>query len=956
MIHHTFKAAAAFVLSAGLIHAGPADAHSYGEALQKSILFYEAQQAGPLPEWNRIAWRGDSVPDDGADVGVDLRGGWFDAGDHVKFGFPMAATTTLLAWGGVDYREAYEASGQLPHLLNNLRFVNDYFINAHVSPNEFYGQVGLGHEDHGFWGPAEVVHLKIPNSRASMKIDLDCPGPDLAAETAAAMAASSMVFEPTDATYAQTLMSHAVDLYDFAEATTGEDGTDNAYSNCITDAQSFYNSTHGVYWDEMAWGAVWLWRATGDDHYLDRALYYYDLMGFETQSDTPVYTWSLSWNDKAYGVYVLLAGLLGDERFHTDAQRYLDHWSVGDGQRTAAGLAVVDGSGWGVNRYAANLAFLALHYADTLGEDHSLYNRYHAFGKRQIDYILGDNPLNLSYLIGYGDDYPINVHHRGSHGSWADSLSVPAQQRHELIGAVVAGPDADTNYTEDRGDYIMNEVAIDYNAGFTGAAAALYSLYGGDALPESEFPPAVDPQDDEWLIGASVNSSGSRHMEIRAVLQNRTTTPAQGRDDLYFRYFYDLSELYDAGYTVNDVNLTTAFSQASSVTGLHAWGDGSSHIYYAEVSFAGDWVYPGGQSDHRREVQFRAALPDSLPADAWDHSNDPSWDPAFQNPSQQYGAPATGMALYSSEGLLWGQEPGQGCGPETGINCPPQAQDLTLSTDYQTPVAVELQGTDSDGVVVDYEIVSQPANGSLSGAGAERTYSPESGFSGTDKFTYRAIDDDGAASEPATVTIQVGQAAVPSLSISGPGVGTVFAPEEGFELHLSVSHIDALRVDIDGTEVGEFEASQTVPLTAPEQEGDFVVTMEALGTEGQTLGISDSRQFTVELDSDPGPGPGEGQCTFAIQSEWGEGYVGAIVINNEGSQAIDGWQVEWAFTDGSTLLHVWNAELSGSNPYTASHLTWNRRIEPGQSVEFGFQVSKGSSEAQIPDVTGAVCE
>src|SRR5690625_2086461 len=87
-----------------------AHAHQYGEALQKSLYFFEAQQASPLPEWNRVPWRGDSVPTDGQDVGVDLRGGWFDAGDHVKFGFPMASTATLLAWGGVDYRDAYEQS------------------------------------------------------------------------------------------------------------------------------------------------------------------------------------------------------------------------------------------------------------------------------------------------------------------------------------------------------------------------------------------------------------------------------------------------------------------------------------------------------------------------------------------------------------------------------------------------------------------------------------------------------------------------------------------------------------------------------------------------------------------------------------------------------------------------------------------------------------------------------
>ena len=37
--------------------------------------------------------------DDGCDVNVDLTGGWYDAGDFVKFNFPMAYSVTTLAWG-----------------------------------------------------------------------------------------------------------------------------------------------------------------------------------------------------------------------------------------------------------------------------------------------------------------------------------------------------------------------------------------------------------------------------------------------------------------------------------------------------------------------------------------------------------------------------------------------------------------------------------------------------------------------------------------------------------------------------------------------------------------------------------------------------------------------------------------------------------------------------------------
>lgn len=48
---------------------------NYGEALQKSIWFYDAQRSGDLPASNRVSWRGDSALRDGSDVGLDLSGG-----------------------------------------------------------------------------------------------------------------------------------------------------------------------------------------------------------------------------------------------------------------------------------------------------------------------------------------------------------------------------------------------------------------------------------------------------------------------------------------------------------------------------------------------------------------------------------------------------------------------------------------------------------------------------------------------------------------------------------------------------------------------------------------------------------------------------------------------------------------------------------------------------------------
>ena len=44
------------------------------------LYFYEAQRSGHLPATNRVSWRNDSALNDGSDVGLDLSGGYYDAG------------------------------------------------------------------------------------------------------------------------------------------------------------------------------------------------------------------------------------------------------------------------------------------------------------------------------------------------------------------------------------------------------------------------------------------------------------------------------------------------------------------------------------------------------------------------------------------------------------------------------------------------------------------------------------------------------------------------------------------------------------------------------------------------------------------------------------------------------------------------------------------------------------
>ena len=117
--------------------------YDYDSVLHDSILFYEAQRSGKLPNSNRVPWRKDSALNDRGQNGEDLSGGWYDAGDYVKFGFPMAFSVTMLSWGLVQYGDAYEDAGELNYMLDCIKWPLDYFMKAHIKQEEFYGQVGL---------------------------------------------------------------------------------------------------------------------------------------------------------------------------------------------------------------------------------------------------------------------------------------------------------------------------------------------------------------------------------------------------------------------------------------------------------------------------------------------------------------------------------------------------------------------------------------------------------------------------------------------------------------------------------------------------------------------------------------------------------------------------------------------------------------------------------------------
>jgi len=458
----------------------------YGEALQKNFLFYEANRSGDLGADNRLEWRSDSTLNDGSTVGRDLEGGYFDAGDHVKFGQPMAASVNMLAWGGIEYKDSYQQSGQFDELLDAVKWGTDYFLKAHETSNgqtsKLWVQVGEGGgaNDHGYWGAPETVEANT--TRNAFAIDPANPGSDVAASTSSALAAAAMLFRGVDDQYADELLKNAKQLYDFAETYQGK------YSDSVGAANPFYTSWSG-FGDELASGAAWLHKATGEQSYLTKAEDH-----FKGKVGN-LGDWSWAVDDHSYGAAVILAQESDDSFFKGQVEGWLDKWLNGNSniKYTSGGFA--HRARWGSVPVTSSAAYLAQLYNDTVKVD----SRYSDFANNQVDYILGDNPANLSYMVGFGDNYPERTHHRGSSPNLAGQPT--AVQEHILYGAVVGGPDSpdDFAHNDRRDDWVTNEVGVSYNAPLASALIQQYDNLGGDPLSEGEL---------DQLIGVDANGVG----------------------------------------------------------------------------------------------------------------------------------------------------------------------------------------------------------------------------------------------------------------------------------------------------------------------------------------------------------------------------------------------------------------------------------------------------------------
>ena len=439
------------------VHA--ADTDNYAKLLQYSMYFYDGNMCGDdVDSASAFDWRGD------CHTGDEVVGGFHDAGDHVKFGLPAGYSAATLGWGYYEFKDAYDSLGQTAHLKEITNRFCKYFKDCTVlsgdTVSKFCYQIGQGGggNDHGYWGPPETQE-SIKGSRKAFWTSSGAS--DIAAEYAAALAVNYLNFgNAEDLKYAEALYKFSTQY--------------NASSNTLEGTTPFYESN--TYEDDQAWAAGFLYLATKDDKYKS---FMDNFFATGNRQWGEVYT-PLGWSNAESGAAALYGEIAGDWKW---ANSY-----VSKNCTDKTKFWMPDWASWGSARTNTAMQLVAMVVSKHTDNDYS------DWCKAQMGMILGDNSTGKNLVVGFNENSPKYPHHRAAsgHAYTSSDEATPAWDEtnsHVLVGALVGGPTSSdfSTYNDSIKDAKSNEVALDYNAAFVGAAAALYDKYKTGSL-ESNIP------------------------------------------------------------------------------------------------------------------------------------------------------------------------------------------------------------------------------------------------------------------------------------------------------------------------------------------------------------------------------------------------------------------------------------------------------------------------------------
>jgi endoglucanase len=481
----------------------------YRNLPDQSLEFMRQQRCGYNPWVDAVCHSFDGRTAHGplpAGTYLNATGGWHDAGDLLKYLLTSsnASAQLLLAYEITRpsarsrvFKDRLNAWGQprangIPDLLDEARWGLEWMLRLHPDPEQLYHQVADDRDHRGWrlpqnenvdygWGPGSfrVVYFADGKPQGLRQYKSESNGvANLAGRYAAAMALGYQIWK-RDAqlkNYAQTLLRAGREVYSLGKAKEGvQQG--NSYG-----APSRYAET--TWADDMEWGAAELFRATGEQEFLNDAKRYARLAASESwmgREEAGHYQFYPFMNLGHFRLYDLVQQstkkvLAGYYREGLDR-------TVRAGQNNPYNIGVP--FIWCSNNLVVALATQALLYERMTGD-----SRYREFAAKQTDWLLGRNPWGTSMITGIpaGGVYPRDVHlmtvailKRPVAGGLVDG---PVYRKifQSLRGVSITEPDPLAPFQDERAvyhddikDYSSNEPTMDGTA----SAILLWALKAG---------------------------------------------------------------------------------------------------------------------------------------------------------------------------------------------------------------------------------------------------------------------------------------------------------------------------------------------------------------------------------------------------------------------------------------------------------------------------------------------
>jgi endoglucanase len=498
-------------------------ANLYATPLANALAFYQSERDGPdfIPSALRTAaghlndanamtyltpkanssgrFSGDLSP---LGVRVDASGGWWDAGDYLKFLQIHGYTVGMLLTGVRDFPAQMGSGSSRSNFTAEARFGTDWLQRMwDDSSRTLYYQVGIGEGnaktvgDHDLWrlpqdddsfGGTNPLYRYIRNRpvfRAGSPGSLISP--NLAGRDAASLALCYQVYKASDPTYANRCLLSAEHIFDLAN--TAPKG------NLLTAIPySFYPETE---WrDDLEWGATELARAlqsgtppSGLPHsdplfYLQHAAHWANayITGPNDATDTlNLYDVSglahyelhraLEAAGNPGGLETTQAALVADLRKQLDgavAQAAADPFQFG-----------FPWASWDTTSHGAGLAVMASEYDELTGTQ-----AYADWSGRWLANVLGANAWGTSLIVGDGTVFPHCMQHQVANLAGSLDGSPPV-----LAGAAVEGPNGVVYSGVVSGMRLCPADGVDGFAQFNSKA-----LYKDDVQSFSTVEPALD--------------------------------------------------------------------------------------------------------------------------------------------------------------------------------------------------------------------------------------------------------------------------------------------------------------------------------------------------------------------------------------------------------------------------------------------------------------------------------